>query len=153
MLGSIGIPELALIFLVVLVVIGPKQLPEFARMLGKLVREFRTHVEDAKATISAEIDSSGLDLRKDLADIRNDLNGSINSFKALVESPAPPVAPEAELPPPAWVAEPVESPLSTTNSHQDPAIADPPIPFSYPSENIADLPPTAPQTPHETKES
>jgi sec-independent protein translocase protein TatB len=38
---GIGMPELCVILVVALVVLGPKRLPEVARSLGKIVSEFR----------------------------------------------------------------------------------------------------------------
>jgi len=60
MFGSIGFPELIMIFIVVLLVFGPKKLPEFAKLLGKTVREFRSTIDDAKAVIENEIYKEGL---------------------------------------------------------------------------------------------
>ena len=39
--GSIGMPELLIILLVVLLLFGAKRLPELARGLGKGIREFK----------------------------------------------------------------------------------------------------------------
>jgi TatA/E family protein of Tat protein translocase len=58
MLGSIGLPELILVFVVVLLLFGPDKLPHFAKTLGKTVREFRSTVEDAKSAIHDEIEKS-----------------------------------------------------------------------------------------------
>ena len=47
--GSIGMPELLIILLVVLLLFGAKKLPELARGLGKGIREFKDatkHVEN-----------------------------------------------------------------------------------------------------------
>ena len=47
--GSIGMPELIIILLVILLLFGAKRLPELARGLGKGIREFKDatkHVED-----------------------------------------------------------------------------------------------------------
>jgi len=60
MFGSIGFPELLLIFIVVLLVFGPKKLPEFAKLLGKAVREFRTTIDEAKSAIQDEIYKEGM---------------------------------------------------------------------------------------------
>lgn len=40
-LGSLGWPEILLIFLVVLILFGAKRIPELARGLGKGLNEFR----------------------------------------------------------------------------------------------------------------
>lgn len=42
--GFIGFPELLLLGLVVLLVFGPKRLPEMGRSLGKGMREFKESV-------------------------------------------------------------------------------------------------------------
>ena len=38
---NLGLPELLLIFVVALVVFGPKRLPEIGQQLGKAVRDFK----------------------------------------------------------------------------------------------------------------
>ncbi len=40
-MGGIGAPELLIVFLVVLVVFGPRKIPEVARGVGRGLREFR----------------------------------------------------------------------------------------------------------------
>ncbi|MEM4928873.1 MAG: twin-arginine translocase TatA/TatE family subunit [Acidilobaceae archaeon] len=42
--GSIGLPELLIILLIILIVVGPAKLPELARALGASIREFREAV-------------------------------------------------------------------------------------------------------------
>ena len=54
-LGSLGGPELMLIFLVVIVFFGAKKIPELAKGLGKGIREFK----DATKEIKDEIDETG----------------------------------------------------------------------------------------------
>lgn len=55
MFGSIGVPELLLIFVVVLIVFGPRRLPEIGRTLGKALGEFRKATDDLKNTIEREV--------------------------------------------------------------------------------------------------
>ncbi|MBN2346409.1 MAG: twin-arginine translocase subunit TatB [Candidatus Aminicenantes bacterium] len=75
MFGSIGFPELVLVFVVVLLVFGPKKLPEFAKFLGKAVRQFRSTVDEAKATIQDEIYKEGMSELKDVGrDVKEALN-------------------------------------------------------------------------------
>ena len=42
--GWIGLPELLILLVVVLLVFGPKRLPEMGRQLGKGMREFKESV-------------------------------------------------------------------------------------------------------------
>ena len=55
MFGSLGIPELILIFIVALIVFGPKRLPEIGRTLGKAMGEFKKATDDFKNTIEREV--------------------------------------------------------------------------------------------------
>ena len=53
-IGSLGLPELLIILLVVLLIFGPRRLPEMAKGLGQSVREFRKGVKDMKEDFEAE---------------------------------------------------------------------------------------------------
>ena len=55
MFGSLGIPELLLIFIVALLVFGPKRLPEIGRTLGKALGEFKKATDELKNTIEREV--------------------------------------------------------------------------------------------------
>jgi TatA/E family protein of Tat protein translocase len=79
MLGSIGFPELIMVFIVVLLVFGPKKLPEFARLLGKTVREFRSTVDEAKAAIENEIYKEGLG--PEVQDMRRDIQQALDVYQ------------------------------------------------------------------------
>ncbi len=46
--GFIGFPELLLLGLVVLLVFGPKRLPEMGRSMGRGLREFKTSITGDK---------------------------------------------------------------------------------------------------------
>jgi TatA/E family protein of Tat protein translocase len=51
---GIGVPELLMILVVALLVIGPKKLPDLAKSLGKGLAEFRKATDDLKDTIYKE---------------------------------------------------------------------------------------------------
>jgi sec-independent protein translocase protein TatA len=53
-MGSLGVPELIIIFLVVLLVFGAKRIPEIARGLGKGIREFKDATTDIKREFDVE---------------------------------------------------------------------------------------------------
>ncbi len=52
---DIGFQELLIIFVVALLVFGPKKLPELARTMGKWVAEIKKGVQIAKTQIEQEI--------------------------------------------------------------------------------------------------
>jgi len=53
--GPLGLPELLIIFIVALLVFGPKKLPEVARTVGKALSMFRKASQDFQSTIRQEI--------------------------------------------------------------------------------------------------
>ena len=50
MLGSLGAPELVVIFLVALIVFGPSKLPELGKSLGEAIRGFKKAVNEPDKT-------------------------------------------------------------------------------------------------------
>ena len=51
---GIGMPELIIILVIALIVIGPQKLPDLARSLGKGLAEFKRATEDFKQNIEDE---------------------------------------------------------------------------------------------------
>lgn len=60
LIGMPGMGEWILIGTVVLIFFGAKKIPEFAKGLGKGIREFKDAVKDVKK----EVDSAGKDVGK-----------------------------------------------------------------------------------------
>ena len=55
MFGSIGGPELIVIFVVALLIFGPRRLAEIGRSVGRGLAEFRRAATDLKDTLDAEV--------------------------------------------------------------------------------------------------
>jgi len=55
MFGSIGMPELMIIFVVALIIFGPRKLPELGRSLGKSLGEFKRASNELRSTLEDEI--------------------------------------------------------------------------------------------------
>jgi TatA/E family protein of Tat protein translocase len=55
MFGSIGGPELLLIFVVALLIFGPRKLPELGKSLGKGLAEFRRAANDLRDSLETEV--------------------------------------------------------------------------------------------------
>ena len=52
MFGSLGAPEILVIFVVALIVFGPSKLPEFGKSLGEAIRGFKKAISDTERTPS-----------------------------------------------------------------------------------------------------
>ena len=50
MFGPIGMPELLIIFVIALIVFGPRKLPQLGKSLGKSLAEFKRASNDLRST-------------------------------------------------------------------------------------------------------
>jgi sec-independent protein translocase protein TatA len=57
MLGSIGMPELLVIFMVALIIFGPRRLPELGKALGQTLQEFRRASSNLQRSLEDEIEA------------------------------------------------------------------------------------------------
>jgi len=55
MFGSIGMPELVVIFVIALIIFGPRKLPELGRSLGRSINEFKRASNELKSTLEEEV--------------------------------------------------------------------------------------------------
>ncbi|MGH7299602.1 MAG: twin-arginine translocase TatA/TatE family subunit [Candidatus Rokuibacteriota bacterium] len=58
---DIGLQELALIFVIALLVFGPKNLPQLGRSLGRAMREFRRASDEFRSTIETNLKINEID--------------------------------------------------------------------------------------------
>jgi sec-independent protein translocase protein TatA len=56
-LGSIGMTELIVIFVIALIVFGPRRLPELGRSLGRSITEFKRATNELTSTVEREIEA------------------------------------------------------------------------------------------------
>lgn len=54
-MGPIGVPELIFIFVLALLIFGPKKLPELGRNVGKAMREFRRASNELRYAVEDEM--------------------------------------------------------------------------------------------------
>jgi TatA/E family protein of Tat protein translocase len=55
MFGSIGMPELVVIFVIALIIFGPRKLPELGKSLGRSINEFKRASNELKSTLEEEV--------------------------------------------------------------------------------------------------
>jgi TatA/E family protein of Tat protein translocase len=68
---GIGMPELIIILVIALIVIGPKKLPDLAKALGKGMAEFRKATQEIKES---------LDVEEEFREVKEDLVDSISGI-------------------------------------------------------------------------
>jgi sec-independent protein translocase protein TatA len=69
-MGPIGVPEMIAIFVIALLLFGPKKLPELGRTLGKAITEFRRASNELKATFESHLS----DLEKENQSLKESLS-------------------------------------------------------------------------------
>jgi sec-independent protein translocase protein TatB len=88
-----SLPDTVFIFVLALIIFGPKKLPEIGRQLGKLVGEFRRASNEFKFQIEEELRQAELSDRKTIAPAKKELETSTSAepSTAVSDSPEPDV--------------------------------------------------------------
>ncbi len=61
---NLGFPELVVIFVVALVVFGPRKLPELGRSLGRSIGEFKRATNELKRTWEDEVQAENEEVKR-----------------------------------------------------------------------------------------
>ena len=102
---NIGAPELIIILVIALLILGPGKLPEVGASIGKSSREFRKASSDLSDSVNVSVDTSPLPPAPPAA-----------TTAATPPAPEVPAAPVAPAPPAAQAASATSSePASNTN--------------------------------------
>lgn len=106
---NVGAGELIFILVAALIVLGPQQLPEFARAIGKFMREFRRQTDEVRTVVEREF------YKMDQEFIDEPRPPMPLGTPAALPSPVPvaPPTPSAALQVAAAVVEPPSSVVST----------------------------------------
>lgn len=72
MFGPLGMPELIMIFIVGLLLFGPRKMPQIGRSIGRALGEFRRASNEFKRTVEDEVATEEIrSVEKDLRDIKS----------------------------------------------------------------------------------
>lgn len=77
-MGQLGFSEMLMIFVIALLVFGPKKLPELGKSLGKGIREFKKATDELKSSWEDQVK----DISQPLNDVKRDIHNMGQDFKA-----------------------------------------------------------------------
>ena len=77
---QLGFQEMLMIFVIALLVFGPKKLPELGKSLGKGIREFKKATEELKSNWDEHVK----DIAEPINEARRELHGMGQNIKAQV---------------------------------------------------------------------
>lgn len=112
---SVGPTELVLVFLIALVVLGPKRLPGVGRQIGRALREFRAASSQIRAELGVDelidevntvrsdlgVDELGRELKRDASEVSSSLKADVEEIRAGATAPAPSPLPPSPADPDA----------------------------------------------------
>jgi sec-independent protein translocase protein TatB len=78
---GIGIPELIVILIIALVVVGPKKMPDLAKTIGKGITELKRATDEVRESL---VDHP---VRKEMTEIRKTMSGVIDTKESADEAP------------------------------------------------------------------
>ena len=113
-MGQLGFSEILVIFVIALLVFGPKKLPDLGKSLGKGIREFRKATDELKSSWEEQVKDISAplnDVKRDIHSMGQDLKSDL--YKHLeAEHPDHTAAAVAETHEPSHPAEiPAETPV------------------------------------------
>ena len=96
---NIGTAELLLIFIIALIVVGPRRLPEIARSLGKIMSDLRRMSQEFTTQMAQELNAPAEELSevkeelktpaKELSGIAKELRGTTKELSEIAKEPKP----------------------------------------------------------------
>ena len=99
MFGSIGGPEVILLFIAALLLFGPRRLPEIGRTLGKTMADFRRATNDFRVNLEREVQVDEIKKSVGPLDLTPRPETLARGLLDVTPPPEPePVAPSAETP-------------------------------------------------------
>jgi len=87
---NLGMPEMIFIFLLALIIFGPKKLPEIGRQIGKALNEFKRASNEFKSQIESEIGKLDVEERRTILPPAEPVKGTLTALpSSLQAAPSP----------------------------------------------------------------
>ena len=90
---NIGTPELILIFIIALIFVGPRRLPEVAREIGKVLSDLRKMSQEFTTDLTRELEAPA----KELAEMKQALEAPVKELAEMKQVLEAPVKELAEM--------------------------------------------------------
>lgn len=125
-MGPVGVQEIIIIFLVALVLFGPKKLPELGKTIGKAITEFRRAQSELKSTFEShmrELEKENESIKEVTSSYTNEIYNHYTEYDSPYhESGAPYGADshESTAANPSTVSEPAPQGAESPVSHEAP---------------------------------
>ena len=119
-MGSLGIPEIIFIFILALLIFGPRKLPELGRTLGRALAEFRRASTDLRAAVEDEM----RELERHTQALESKARDTLNPLNEAAASPEEPVGSGSIDPHPGVPSHSAPAALQAEGLHEKPANGD-----------------------------
>ena len=151
-MGPVGVQEMIVIFLVALVLFGPKKLPELGKTIGKAITEFRRAQSELKSTFEShmrELEKENESIKEVTRSYTNEIYNHYNEYDSSYhDSGSHTESPQSTAANPPTVSEPAPQGAESTVSHEAPANGT--VPRSpateTASEHVVSGPPVTPES-------
>ena len=121
-MGPLGVQEMIVIFLLALLLFGPKKLPELGKTIGKAITEFRRAQSELKSTFEGhmrELERESESIKEVTRSYTNDIYNQFSEYDSSYNEPG--VAnPESSTQNPSTVSAPALPGAEPTVSHEAP---------------------------------
>jgi sec-independent protein translocase protein TatB len=93
---DIGMPELIVIGIVALLVVGPKKLPEWAKGLGKGLGELKRILDDVKDSVGEEFKETTSGIREAVTEVKQQIESEVRETGKILQEVKEQVVTESE---------------------------------------------------------
>jgi TatA/E family protein of Tat protein translocase len=90
MFGPIGMQELIIIFVIALIVFGPRKLPELGKSLGKSIAEFKRASNELRSTLEQEIrvEETRREVMEPIETVRREARAAVDAAQTAADAAA-----------------------------------------------------------------
>jgi sec-independent protein translocase protein TatA len=123
-MGPLGVQEMVVIFLIALLLFGPRKLPELGKTIGKAITEFRRAQSELKATFEGhmrELEKENESIKEVTRSYTNEIYNQFSEYDSSYYDPGAASPESSTAANPSTVSAPALPGAEPTVSHEAPA--------------------------------